>query len=79
VLTAKAVQCSSPVKLPRGDGNALELSVKVALNNVVDESLTYCFNFARLLEDEGHTAAATEVYVELLKRHPSYMECKPVA
>jgi tetratricopeptide (TPR) repeat protein len=78
VASASEVQCSSPVKLPRGDGNALELSIKVALNNFVDESLTYCFNFARLLEDEGHTAAATEVYVELLKRHPSYMECKSV-
>lgn len=56
-----------------------EVRVKVPFNNFVDESLTYCYNLARLLEDEGNTRAATEIYIELLKRHPSFMECKYLA
>ncbi len=55
-----------------------DLRTKVSLNNFVDESITYCYNFARLLEDEGHTKAASEIYVELLKRHPSFMECESI-
>lgn len=83
VVSATEVFCTSPVKLARllelrglaATGEAFELRTKEPFGNFVDESITYCYNFARLLEDEGSTKAASEVYVELLKRHPSFMEC----
>ena len=84
VVSATELFCTSPVKLSKlaeqrgllAATQEYDLRTKVSLNNFVDESITYCYNFARLLEDEGHTKAASEIYVELLKRHPSFMECK---
>lgn len=76
VVSGSELRCSCPVRLAHtADGGPVEMKLKRALQNFVDESLTYSFNYARLLEDDGHTKAATEIYVELLKRHPSYMEC----
>lgn len=87
IASASEMVATSPVRLSslayfaqgRADaasGASYEVRVKHALNNFVDESITYCYNFARLLEDEGNTRAATEIYIELLKRHPSFMECE---
>ena len=84
VVSATELFCTSPVKLvklveQRGSaaaGEEFELRTKEIFGNFVDESITYCYNFARLLEEEGSTRAASEIYVELLKRHPSFMECK---
>jgi tetratricopeptide (TPR) repeat protein len=77
VVSPSEMFCSSPVKVQASaEAAPLGLRLKRLLSNFHDDSLTYCFNFARLLEDDGHTKAASEVYFELLKRHPSYMECK---
>lgn len=56
----------------------LKLSIKrkVPGTNFSDASITMCYNYARLLEDLGHTNAAKEVYVQLLKQHPSFIDCK---
>jgi tetratricopeptide (TPR) repeat protein len=77
VVSPSEMFCSCPVKAwATAEAATLGLRVKQPLNNFHDGSLTYSFNFARLLEDDGHTKAASEVYFELLKKHPSYMECK---
>jgi tetratricopeptide (TPR) repeat protein len=75
--------CSSPVKLrglsyAAGEAQApcFDVRVKENFNNFNDSTITYCYNLARLLEDLGHTRAASEIFVELLKRHPSFIECK---
>jgi tetratricopeptide (TPR) repeat protein len=52
------------------------VKVKHLWHNFTDAEVTMAFNFARMLEDVGSTSASMEIYVELLKRHPSYMECR---
>jgi len=78
VVSSSELICTSPVKVVAslvGDGVGVGLRVKRPFKNFVDGSITYCFNFARLMEEEGHTKAAMELYIELLKKHPSFMEC----
>lgn len=43
---------------------------------VTDRTLTFCFNYARVLEDMMAFNAAAELYKELLTMHPAYWECK---
>ncbi|KAJ1439799.1 hypothetical protein B484DRAFT_427567, partial [Ochromonadaceae sp. CCMP2298] len=79
IPSASEMLCSSAVKLGRVSASTpapaqYEVRVKEPFGNFCDSSLTYCFNFARLLEDEGHTRAATELYEHILKRHPSFIE-----
>lgn len=52
------------------------LYVKRVFPNFNESTVTLCYNYARVLEECGRTKAASEVYVELLKRHPSFMECE---
>ena len=76
--TASTVECldgAVPVSSVV-EGTLLTLRVKKSLRNFSDSTVTYCYNFARLLEDNGSTNAAVEVYIGLLKRHPSFIECK---
>lgn len=86
ISSATELVATSPVRLSSlayfsqgradaGNDAVHEVRVKQGFSNFVDESITYCYNLARLLEDEGSTRAATEIYIELLKRHPSFMEC----
>ena len=77
-ITASTVQCLNGVVPVNSleEGALLALRVKKSLHNFNDSTVTYCYNFARLLEDSGSTNAAAEVYVGLLKRHPSFIECK---
>ena len=60
-----------------GQSRMLPLSVrrKVPGCNFAGTAVTLSYNFARILEDVGHTNAAKEVYVQLLKQHPSFIEC----
>ena len=53
----------------------MAIRVKSPLSIFSDPNITYCYNFALILDDCGHTSAAVEVYTELLKRHPSFIEC----
>jgi tetratricopeptide (TPR) repeat protein len=57
---------------------ALRLTIhrKVPGTNFTDETTTLCYNLARILEDLGRTKAASEVYIQLLKQHPSFLDCK---
>ena len=77
VVSPSELICTSPVKLlALSKTDTFDMKLKRPMRNFDDDSLTYCYNFARLMEDDGNTKAASEIYVELLKRHPSYMECK---
>lgn len=69
--------CSSAVNVWRSapESATLPLYVKKSFQNFNDATVSYAFNLARLLEDDGQTAAATEIYIELLKLHPSFIEC----
>ena len=60
-----------------GHSRMLPLTVrrKVPGCNFAGAAITLSYNFARILEDVGHTNAAKEVYVQLLKQHPSFIEC----
>lgn len=73
VVSASEIICYSPVKLEHSSVHDLKL--KVSFNNFTDETVTYIFNLARLFEDQKQTSAAIELYIELLKKHPCYIEC----
>ena len=62
----------------RNNGATIILSVKkkVPGSNFSDSSITMSYNYARMLEDYGNTDAAKEVYVQLLKQHPSFIDCE---
>lgn len=53
---------------------SFELRVKQKWRNFYG-NITNCFNMAKILESCGSTSAATEVYIQLLKQHPSFIEC----
>jgi tetratricopeptide (TPR) repeat protein len=56
--------------------NFLKIHHKILYSNFCDDTITLCYNFARVLEDNGRVKGAIEIFVELLKRHPSFTECK---
>lgn len=62
----------------RSNGAPIILSVKKKIpgSNFSDSSITMSYNYARMLEDFGNTDAAKEVYVQLLKQHPSFIDCE---
>lgn len=62
----------------RNNGATIILSVKKKIpgSNFSDSSITMSYNYARMLEDFGNTDAAKEVYVQLLKQHPSFIDCE---
>jgi hypothetical protein len=49
---------------------------KVSKGNFNKFTITHSYNLARILEDIGHTNAATEIYMALVKLYPSFVECK---
>lgn len=52
------------------------LKVKKAETNFNHSTMTNCFALARIQEDRGHLQAAREIYLELLKLRPTYLECE---
>ncbi len=84
-VDAASMVCYSPVKhtgglafgdSPDSEAVILPVYVKRSLCNFSDQTITCCYNLARMLEDTGRTKAASELYVELLKTHPSFIECR---
>ena len=76
-VTVRTLDCiRSPLPIFGTDSQPIVLKVKKAIGGFSDSSITYCYNFARQLEDIGHTNAAIELYFALLKRHPSFIECE---
>ena len=41
----------------------------------MQQNLTLIYNYARILESCGKTTAAVELYLDLVKRHPAFIEC----
>lgn len=76
-VEATSFQCSSPVdlKVVYPGRQQFSLRLKETLDNFTDETLTFSYNLARILEDSGSSRSAMELYVELLKTHPSFIEC----
>lgn len=72
-LNLLSVECQGEIDSPK---NMFDVQIRTPLNNFTDSTLTYCYNFARLLEDAGHSKPAFDLYVELLKHHPSFIECR---
>lgn len=50
--------------------------IKKSERNFHHASITNCFALARIQEDRGHIQAAREIYLELLKLRPTFLECK---
>ena len=77
-VTTKEVEClPCPVPLPPHMAQQpMDLRIKRAMGNFTTSSVGFNFNLGRLLEDAGHSRAAAEVFIELLKRHPSFIECE---
>ena len=61
------------ISLPAGEYTARRLT---GGGMIRDETLVLCFNYALFLELTRAFAAAEEIYEELIKVHPSFVECK---
>jgi tetratricopeptide (TPR) repeat protein len=48
---------------------------KLPRHNFNNDTIAHCFNLARIHEDLGQLQAATEIYEQLLRMHPSFLEC----
>jgi tetratricopeptide (TPR) repeat protein len=44
--------------------------------NFNEKTTSLCYNYARTLEELGHANSAKEIYLNVLKIHPHYLECK---
>jgi len=50
------------------------LKLKMLGHNFNYDTITLCFNFARILEDSGRLDAASEIYLALIKKNPAFIE-----
>ena len=62
--------------VPLPVGTHVSLQHKVYHRNFNTETVTMVYDYARILEDSGKTLAAQELYAEILKLHPSFLECE---
>jgi len=76
-FTARSpVRVFMPSELQMADAAPkFQVRKKVPGRNFNDSTITLSFNFARILEDSGRSRSASELYVELLKQHSSFLEC----
>jgi tetratricopeptide (TPR) repeat protein len=44
--------------------------------NFNEKTTSLCYNYARTLEELGHSSSAKEIYVNILKIHPHFLECE---
>ena len=72
-LHSLKVYCPLPIT-NQFSNNTYDLKIKIKWNNFYC-SITNCYNMARILESCGGTTASTEIYIQLLKQHPSFIEC----
>lgn len=67
-------QFSATALLPMPSG-LFPLKRRTTWCGLFDVAPTHCYNYARILEDMGREDAAEELFFELIKRHPSFIEC----
>jgi tetratricopeptide (TPR) repeat protein len=68
------VHCSA-LFVPFTVGDQLTLRVPLRRELVRDEVLGVLYNLARTLEDLGQSVAAMEIYSQLVRKHPSIIDC----
>lgn len=71
----RVITASSPIAMLTPTHAACVMRRKVLGHNFCDSYITLCYNYARILEDTGAVNAASEVYIQLLKLHPCFIEC----
>jgi tetratricopeptide (TPR) repeat protein len=69
-----SLHCRSP--LPAPIGIPLTMKFKTYNGNFNTQTVTSCFNLARIQEDLGRQQAAREIYIALLNLHPAFIECR---
>jgi tetratricopeptide (TPR) repeat protein len=73
-VTATKIHCKGFWStLDRGTGHTFK--IKKSHRNCNYSTMTNCFALARIQEDRGHIQAAREIYIELLKLRPTFLEC----
>ena len=72
-ISGKTVTTKCPLSFPVGKSMALR--IKIPRRNFNDKTLMRCYNYARILEDQGCSMAAREIYNEILSSHPQFTEC----
>mmetsp|Transcript_24965 Transcript_24965/g.36827 ORF Transcript_24965/g.36827 Transcript_24965/m.36827 type:complete len:1271 (-) Transcript_24965:188-4000(-) len=70
---ADFIKCRCSFPFPAG--RTCTLRKKIPGNNFNMDTISNCFNLARIQEDFGYYHAAREIYVELSKMHPAFLEC----
>lgn len=55
---------------------ALLMQKKYPGINFNEKTTSLCYNYARTLEELGHANSAKEIYFNILKIHPHFLECK---
>lgn len=78
IVGPESFTARSPVRTfpTDADGPGMQVRRKLRGRNFNADTVTICFNLARILEDAGSVRAANEVYLELCKQHPSFSECE---
>jgi hypothetical protein len=72
-VSDNVLKCIGMINVP--SGCPWQVQKKIPGNNFNKGTITNCFNLARVQEDLGHLQAARELYIELLKKHPCFIEC----
>lgn len=67
-------QFSATALLPMPDG-LFPLKRRIMWSSLLEAAPMHCYNYARILQDMGKEDAAEELFLELVKRHPSFIEC----
>jgi tetratricopeptide (TPR) repeat protein len=57
-----------------GPKSELPLTRKISWKNFNSTTITVCYNYARILEENAKTSAATELYLSILKHNPALIE-----
>jgi tetratricopeptide (TPR) repeat protein len=67
--------CYSLVSQQNHIGENYELLCKKNTYNISNEYLAHFYTYGRIMEDCGYSQAATEIYIAILKEHPSFNDC----
>jgi len=76
-MTCFTIFRSKTYRIPLTDNlqhNGLPVFQKYIYGNINDETFSYSYNYARILEDSGNLFAAKHIYVNLIQLHPSFVD-----
>jgi tetratricopeptide (TPR) repeat protein len=72
----KAPSLSEMIEILSNEPNPLSIYIKEKWNNFNDQTLTYTYNLARILEDGGQIQSSRTLYQLIVAVHPSHADCK---